>query len=73
MLLEPEIQPGNVLLSTIPASVGLQVAPLTRKKTWILLQDGPHVLTMNVDVSNQQKIWFDHLQYKLKLDHWGSA
>jgi hypothetical protein len=26
-------------------------------------QDGPHLLTVNVTVSNQQTFWFDQIQY----------
>ena len=28
-----------------------------------LLEDGPHVLTVNANVPNQQTFWFDQIQY----------
>ena len=48
-------------------SIGWSTAPSSSENNWIicdniLLQDGPHVLTVNANVSNQQTFWFDQIQ-----------
>jgi hypothetical protein len=51
-------------------SIGWSPAPSTSENNWILcgggpsqFQDGPHLLTVTANVSNQQTFWFDHIQY----------
>jgi hypothetical protein len=49
------------------SSIGWSTAPSTSENNWILcgsqFQDGPHVLTVKANVSNQQTFWFDQIQY----------
>ena len=49
-------------------SIGWSPAPSTSENNWILcgsgqFQDGPHLLTVKANVSNQQNFWFDKIQY----------
>ena len=51
-------------------SIGGSPAPATSDNNWILcgggpsqFQDGPHLLTVKTNVSNQQTFWFDQIQY----------
>ena len=51
-------------------SIGGSAGPSTSENNWILcgggpgqFQDGPHVLTVATNVSNQQTFWFDQIQY----------
>ena len=51
-------------------SIGSSSAPSTSENNWILcgggpsqFQDGPHLLTVKANVSNQQTFWFDQIQY----------
>jgi hypothetical protein len=53
-------------------SIGWSLTPTNGscQNNWILcgvgptqLQDGPHVLTVNANVLNQQTFWFDQIQY----------
>jgi hypothetical protein len=49
------------------SSIGFSSAPSTSENNWFLcgkeFQDGPHVLTVKTNVSNQQTFWFDQIQY----------
>jgi hypothetical protein len=41
---------------------------MSNQNNWVLcgpaqFQDGPHLLTVNATVSNQQTFWFDQIQY----------
>ena len=56
-------------------SAALEIFP---QNNWVLCEDshapdGPHVLTVQVAVSNQQTFWFDQIQYlpsfNVSLDH----
>ena len=51
-------------------SIGWSPASSTSENNWILcgggpgqFQDGPHLLTVKANVSNQQTFWFDQIQY----------
>ena len=51
-------------------SIGWSPAPPMSVNNWILcgggpgqFQDGPHLLTVKANVSNQQTFWFDQIQY----------
>jgi hypothetical protein len=51
----------NIRISRFPA-------PSTSQNNWILcgadqVQDGPHLLTVKANVSNQQTFWLDQIQY----------
>ena len=48
-------------------SIGWSTAPSSSENNWIMcsniqLQNGPHVLTVKANVSNQQTFWFDQIQ-----------
>ena len=50
------------------ASIGWNTTAVVIENNWILcedsyLLDGPHVLRVQVIVSNQQTFWFDQIQY----------
>jgi hypothetical protein len=56
--------------TSIASTVLSMTVPLGSENNWILcgagppqLQDGPHLLTVNANVSNQQTFWFDQIQY----------
>ena len=50
------------------SSIGWSLASTGSQNNWELcsggrFQDGPHLLTVKVNVSNQQTFWFDYIQY----------
>ena len=50
------------------ASIGWNTVLINPENNWVLcedshLPDGPHVLRVQVTVSNQQTFWFDQIQY----------
>jgi hypothetical protein len=49
------------------SSIGFSSAPLSSQNNWVLcgggFQDGPHVLTVKANVSDDQTFWFDQIQY----------
>ena len=54
--------------NSIGSSNSSSSANLGNQNNWILcgagpFQDGPHMLTVNANVSNQQTFWFDQIQY----------